>query len=241
MSLKKLRKEMTKSLKDDYIILEGEDGTIDDVQIFIPTGCTALDYIMTNRRGGGVPVGKIVEITGIPHSGKSLLATTLCANAQKMGGLCIYLDPENAFNDDFAKQIGLDIDAETFWYPKPPPPTVEALFSFLFDLGHQIDSLKKSNEWPFEFVLVIWDSVAATPCKQDLETENPHYFKKSNNVPRHGRKERYWFGLSKSASDKYQSPTIPRSLDCSRRKCNSILCQHPSSHRSNWQTEGQKG
>jgi recombination protein RecA len=102
-----------------------------------------------------------------------LLATTLCANAQKMGGLCIYLDPENAFNDDFAKQIGLDIDAETFWYPKPPPPTVEALFSFLFDLGHQIDSLKKSNEWPFEFVLVIWDSVAATPCKQDLETENP--------------------------------------------------------------------
>lgn len=164
---------MAKSLKDDYVFLDGEDGSVDDVTTFISTGCTALDYIMTNRRDGGIPVGKIIEISGMPHSGKSLMAIHICAEAQRMGGLCIYLDPENAFSDDFAKRVGLDVDCDTFWMPKPPPPTIEALFSFLFDLGHQIDELKKSKEWPYKFVVVIWDSVAATPCAADVQAENP--------------------------------------------------------------------
>lgn len=174
MSIKDMKKSMKKNLKDDYIFLD-EDGSVDDVQIYIPSGCTALDYAMTNRRNGGFPVGKIIEVSGMPHSGKSLMAIHACAEAQKMGGLCVYLDPENAFNDDFAKRVGLNIDAESFWRPEPPPPTIEALFSFLFDLGNQIEAQKKDKEkpWPYKFVLVVWDSVASSSCKADLEAENP--------------------------------------------------------------------
>src|SRR5688572_28490246 len=127
MSLKKLQKEMSKSLKDSYVLLE-EEG-VDDVQIYVPTGCTGLEYIMTNRRDGGVPVGKIMSISGLPHSGKSLMAIHICAEAQKMGGFCIYLDSESAFSDDFATRVGLNIDDDSFWKPAPPP-TIEALFKF---------------------------------------------------------------------------------------------------------------
>lgn len=172
MSVKsKLKQEMRKSLKDDYIILSDSEG-VDDVSIFVPSGCTALDYIMTNRRDGGYPVGKIVEITGMPHSGKTLLAIHACAEAQKMGGFCIYLDTENAFNEDFATRVGLNINDDSFWMPEPPP-TIEALFKFLFDFCHQMDELKKKNEWPYKFVVIVWDSVASTPCYADVVSENP--------------------------------------------------------------------
>lgn len=106
------------------------------------------------------------------NSGKSLLAITTCAQAQKQGGLCIYLDPENAFNEDFATRVGLDINAESFWMPEPPP-TVEALFKFLFNFCKQMDEAKKEGEWHYKFVVIVWDSVASTPCAADLASENP--------------------------------------------------------------------
>lgn len=159
-------------LKDEYVFLE-EDGSIEDVTTFVPSGCSALDYIMTNRKDGGYPVGKIVEVTGMPGTGKTLVAIHACAEAQKMGALCIYLDPENAFQDDFAKRVGLDITAPSFLRPSPPPPTIEALFSFLFSISSQIDEMKKAGEWPFTFVFIVWDSVASTPPHEELEKTNP--------------------------------------------------------------------
>lgn len=183
-ALSSLFKEMRKSLKDDDYILLEEDGSTDNVTTFLSSGCTALDYIMSNRRNGGYPVGKIVEIAGPPHSGKTLLAIHACERAQRDGGLCIYLDPENAFNEDFAKRIGLNLESDSFWYVHPPPPTIESLFNFLFDLSNQIDKLKKDGEWPYKFVLVVWDSVASSPPKEDSEKENPDPSSNVGLVPR---------------------------------------------------------
>lgn len=168
----KFLKGVRNDVKDEYVFLE-EDGTIEDVTTFVPSGCSALDYIMTNRKDGGYPVGKIIEVTGMPGTGKTLVAIHACAEAQKKGALCIYLDPENAFQDDFAKRVGLDITAPSFLRPSPPPPTIEALFNFLFSISNQIDEMKKAGEWPFTFVFVVWDSVASTPPQEELEKTNP--------------------------------------------------------------------
>lgn len=164
---------MAKAMKEhDYLLLE-EDDDISYVKYFISTGCKALDYVISNQKNGGIPVGKISSIAGPPHTGKTLLAIHLCAEAQKMGGLCIYLDPENAFNPDFATRVGLDTTDDSFYYPNPPPANVEDLFQFLFNFAHEMDEMKKNNEFPWKFVLVIWDSVASTACKADQENENP--------------------------------------------------------------------
>lgn len=161
---------MKKELKDDFVFLS--DDNVGEVEHFITTGCSALDYAMTNRRDGGVPVGKVVEFSGMPHTGKTLMAIHICAETQRKGGLAIYLDTEHAFNEDFARRVGLDVDGEGFWMENPQ--TVEGVFKFLFGLCHQIDELKKKGEFPFKFVTVIWDSVASTPCEQDVKSEDPN-------------------------------------------------------------------
>lgn len=171
--MKDLRKKMTSDLKDSFVILNDDSDSISDVKHFVSTGCTALDYIISNRRDGGAAIGKITSISGLPASGKSLMAVHLCANAQKQGGLAIFMDTENAFNEDYAKRVGLNFEDDSFWYVNPPPPDVESVFQFLFRLSSNIESLKKKGEWDYKFVLVIWDSLAATPCKADLEAENP--------------------------------------------------------------------
>jgi recombination protein RecA len=183
--LKDFRKKMASDLKDSFVILNDDSDSISDVRHFVSTGCTALNYIISNRRDGGIPIGKITSISGLPASGKSLMAIHLCADTQKQGGLAIFFDNENAFNEDYAKRVGLDIDAESFWYVNPAPPDVEGIFHFLFKLSSNIDTLKKKDEekrkkdpnatpeWGYKFVTVIWDSVASTPCKADLENENP--------------------------------------------------------------------
>ena len=169
-AVKTLGKKMSKDLKDLMITLD-QDEDVSEPKYWVSTGCSALDYNISNRRNGGLPVGKLVSIAGSSASGKSLMAAHICANTQKMGGLPIYIDAEQSFNYDFANRIGLDTQ-HNFWYPEAPG-SVEDVFTFLFSLGHQIDDLEKSGEWPYKFITVVWDSVAASPCKADLTTENP--------------------------------------------------------------------
>ncbi len=168
--LKELSKKMSKDLKDLMITLDPEEDS-SEPKYWVSTGCSALDYNISNRRNGGLPVGKLITLAGNSASGKSLMAAHICANTQKMGGLPIYIDAEQSFNHDFAGRIGLDTE-HNFWYPEAPS-SVEDVFTFLFSLGHQIDELEKSGEWPYKFITIVWDSVASSPCKADLTTENP--------------------------------------------------------------------
>lgn len=72
----------------------------------IPTGISKLDEAM----GGGFPVGRMVELYGLPASGKSLIAQLVMAQAQKMGGECVYVDAEGTFDPVFATKLGVNTD-----------------------------------------------------------------------------------------------------------------------------------
>ena len=80
-----------------------------DVKIFISTGSTLLDYAIANRVGGGVPVGKLTEITGEEASGKSLICAHLIAETQRRGGIAIYIDTENSANPEFMSRVGVNL------------------------------------------------------------------------------------------------------------------------------------
>jgi recombination protein RecA len=73
----------------------------------ISSGSPYLDWAI----GGGWPLGRTVELYGPFSSGKSLIALRTVAEAQKKGLKCVYIDSENAFEPEFAKKIGVDIDA----------------------------------------------------------------------------------------------------------------------------------
>src|SRR3982075_2122272 len=73
----------------------------------IPTGALSLDVALGI---GGVPRGRIIEIFGPESSGKTTLVYHMIAEAQKLGGVCAFIDAEHAMDPLYAQQIGVDID-----------------------------------------------------------------------------------------------------------------------------------
>ncbi len=73
----------------------------------IPTGALALDLALGI---GGVPRGRIVEVFGPESSGKTTLIYHVLAEAQRLGGVCAFIDAEHAMDPLYAKEIGVDID-----------------------------------------------------------------------------------------------------------------------------------
>ena len=131
-----------------------------DVKEWISTGSTLLDYAISNRRNGGIPVGKLTEICGEEASGKSLLCAHLAAYVQKKGGIVVYIDTENAMNPDFMIQLGVDLNKLVYLQPG----TVE-------EVGESIvrSILVTRQKAASKLVLIIWDSVAGTPTKAEIE------------------------------------------------------------------------
>src|SRR6187397_3365177 len=73
----------------------------------IPTGALSLDLALGI---GGVPRGRIVEVFGPESSGKTTLIYHILAEAQKLGGVCAFIDAEHAMDPLYAQRIGVDID-----------------------------------------------------------------------------------------------------------------------------------
>ena len=73
----------------------------------VPTGALSLDLALGV---GGLPRGRIVEMFGPESSGKTTLLYHVLANAQRMGGICAFIDAEHAMDPAYAKRIGVDVD-----------------------------------------------------------------------------------------------------------------------------------
>ena len=73
----------------------------------IPTGSVSLDIALGI---GGIPKGRIIEIYGPESSGKTTVTMHMIAEAQKRGGIAGFIDAEHAFDPNYAKKIGIDID-----------------------------------------------------------------------------------------------------------------------------------
>ena len=117
----------------------------------IPTGSLALDAALGV---GGVPRGRIIEIYGPESSGKTTLATHVMAEAQKLGGVCAFIDAEHAFDASYAAKLGVDIDNLLV----SQPDTGE-------DALNICDTLIRSGALD----LIVIDSVAALVPRAEIE------------------------------------------------------------------------
>ena len=73
----------------------------------IPTGSLAIDSALGV---GGLPRGRLAEIYGPESSGKTTLALSTVAQAQKLGGMAAFIDAEHAMDPVYAQKIGVDVD-----------------------------------------------------------------------------------------------------------------------------------
>jgi recombination protein RecA len=101
--------DINKKFKNDSIASYLHDpNAATHVKNWIRTGCDILDLAVSNRDGGGLPEGKIIEIFGDTGAGKSALAVSILAQTQKAGGLAVLIDTESAATEEFFAAIGLD-------------------------------------------------------------------------------------------------------------------------------------
>ena len=87
----------------------GEDEAPTVVKRWLDTGSVQLNYAIRNATHGGYPEGRIIEISGAPSIGKSHLAYHAAAMAQKLGGLVVYVDTENATPVAKLATMGIDV------------------------------------------------------------------------------------------------------------------------------------
>lgn len=154
--IKSLNKEMGERVA--YNLAVDDAPTI--VKRWISTGSTYLDYIISNRRDGGIPEGRITEIYGPPAIGKSHLALQISRNAQAMGGMVIYIDSENATNIELLAQLGVDV-TRRFVYVE------EKCTEHVFQIMEKTILRARETEKDVPIVIV-WDSVAATSPMAEL-------------------------------------------------------------------------
>jgi len=119
----------------------------------ISTGSISIDHAIGI---GGVPCGRVVEIFGPESSGKTTLALSVVAQAQKRGGIAAYIDAEHALDAEYARKLGVDIDNMLVSQPDSGEQALEIA-----------EMLVRSNAVD----VVVIDSVAALVPKAELEGE----------------------------------------------------------------------
>ena len=142
--------------------LEGDTDAPSEVSEWISTGSTMLDLAISNRPNGGLPVGRIIEITGLEASGKSLLAAHALADTQKKGGLAVYIDTENAISREFLEAIGVNLKDMLY----VPLETIEDIFDAMDSV---VESVRKSSK--SRIVTIVVDSVAGASTKQEMAAD----------------------------------------------------------------------
>ena len=141
------------------------DGKVrSQVTRFFSTGCLFLDKDL----GGGIPGGRVTEIFGNEGSGKTTLALETIAAAQKSGYVVMVIDTENALDPKYAKEIGVDIDDLLIVQVE----CVEEVFAMVRETADWlIDQREDKDEPDPADILIVWDSVAATPTIKEASEE----------------------------------------------------------------------
>ena len=131
-----------------------------EVKDWIPTGSRWLDSIICKGKVTGIPVGKWTEIAGLQSTGKSYMAAHVAANAQKKGISVVYFDSESALDPSFLEKAGCRLE--------------DVLYVQALTVENVLEMIETILEQTTDRVLFIWDSLAMTPCKTDIEKDfNP--------------------------------------------------------------------
>ncbi len=130
----------------------GDVGLMREIEA-IPSGSLSLDLAVGI---GGLPRGRIVEIYGPESSGKTTLALSTIAQAQKQGGVAAFIDAEHALDPAYAERLGVNLDDLLISQPDTGEQALEI-----------VDMLVRSGAVD----VIVVDSVAALTPKAEIEGE----------------------------------------------------------------------
>lgn len=145
-----------------------KDSTWASIDDFIPTLLPELD----KQLGGGIPMGRIVELYSAPNVGKTTLAYQITSVANSMNIPVIWLDIEGTANQDHLPEVGVDINKTIIWNPdkwakenkkdEATATSIENIGQRMEDFIHYFNSIKLP-------IVLVWDSIGASSSKSTLE------------------------------------------------------------------------
>lgn len=144
--------------KPSYFL--NQDGPV-NVNDWVSSGSTILDVIMSNIKGGGFPVGRITELTGVESSGKSLLASHAISNVQKKGGIGVYIDVEQSADINFLKAIGVDVSKLVYANIE----TIEEIFQSIEEI---VEAYRNKTT---KTMTIVVDSIAAATTIEERKSD----------------------------------------------------------------------
>jgi recombination protein RecA len=122
------------------------------VQNLLSTGSLLIDQAL----GGGLAYGRIIEVYGVESSGKTTFCLQCAVQCQRAGGRVAIIDVENALDVDYARRLGLDVNALIFTQPSS---------------GEQALEIAEMLATSGEINLIVVDSVAALTPQAELDGE----------------------------------------------------------------------
>ena len=150
-AVKQAMAKIEKSYGKGAIMMMGEN-THEKVEV-ISSGSVGLDHALGV---GGYPRGRIVEIYGTESSGKTTLAITAIAEAQKQGGIAAFIDAEHSFDRFYAEKLGVNTTQLLIAQP---------------DNGEQALEIAEQLIRSAAIDIIVIDSVAALTPKAEIEGE----------------------------------------------------------------------
>ncbi|RLB74658.1 MAG: recombinase RecA [Deltaproteobacteria bacterium] len=148
MAVSQIEKEFGKG----SIMRLGDESRAENIDV-ISTGSLSLDIALGV---GGVPRGRVIEIYGPESSGKTTLALTIVAEAQKVGGVAAFVDAEHALDVIYARKLGVNVDDLLVSQP---------------DTGEQALEITEILVRSGALDVVVVDSVAALVPRAEIEGE----------------------------------------------------------------------
>jgi protein RecA len=145
-----------KKKDDDYVPYEGNFNTVTS------TGSTLVNLAISGKRirGGGLPGGTVVVVSGPSQSGKTAFLSEIAGNIKQGGGENQFHDPEGRLDQEFARIFGMELDKENYHQPD----TITGLF--------EIARLWKPKKTITTINGIFGDSLAALSTKLEMESED---------------------------------------------------------------------
>lgn len=143
--------ELTKRFGDGTVVRLGDAQHM--VVDTIPTGSLAIDMALGV---GGIPRGRITEVYGPESSGKTTLCLSVVAQAQRLGGICAFVDMEHALDPVYCEKLGVDVD--NLYISQP-------------DTGEQAMEIVEELIRSGAIDVIVLDSVAALVPRAEIEGE----------------------------------------------------------------------
>lgn len=144
-----------KEENDDFIIPSDEYDELLQVRSWIPMP----DVISKVIGAKGIPCGLITEVFGPPDAGKSTFATEVMRQTQMAGGVPVLLLSELKYDLPRAKDMGVDVTKMLIKRPK----TIEEVRDQIHDIVLHVSRVNSDKP-----VCIVWDSLGATPCENEL-------------------------------------------------------------------------